>query len=214
MSQFRAVIFDVDGTLLDTREFILQAFEHALQSHNHTPRTRAEIAALIGKGLHETYEILAPEGNSSQLALTHGSFQAKNLQLITAYTTLTEMLDTLKQRDLLLGAWSSRTENLEDSLRLTGIIDYFDVIIDGDQVQHFKPDPEGFYMALEKLAVTPEEAVMVGDAVHDINAGKAAGVGMTIAVTHGFGTKESLVDAGPTHIVHQVSDIPELIVSS
>lgn len=214
MSQFQAIIFDVDGTLLDTREFIFQAFEHTLQTHNHTHITRAEIAALIGKGLHEAYEALVPEGDVPKLALAHVAFQSENMQLITGYEALQKMLDDLQRQGLQIGAWSSREENLAASLRLAGILDYFSVIIGGGHVRRFKPDPEGLHIALERLTVSPEHAIMVGDAVHDINAGRAAHVGMTIAITHGFGAHHDLESVHPTHIVHRLSDIPPLIASA
>ena len=77
----RAVLFDVDGTLLDTTEFIYQGFDHALTLANLRPRTRAEYATVMGKSLAATYELLVPGCDAEALCEVHRSWQDRNLHL-------------------------------------------------------------------------------------------------------------------------------------
>lgn len=82
MRRSEAAIFDVDGMLLDTREFIFQAYEHALALHGHTIPNRAAIAAQVGRSLPDCYRALAPNGKIAELCLTHNNFQAGHMELI------------------------------------------------------------------------------------------------------------------------------------
>lgn len=206
-----AAVFDVDGMLLDTREFIFQAYEYTLARHGHEVPDRAVIARQIGRSLPYCYETFAPNGELAVLCNTHHEFQSDQLHLVTPYEGLVEMLDTLQESGIKLGAFSSRKGNLIPSLENAGILHYFGVVIQGDDVVKHKPHPEGLLKALATLAVEPPRASMLGDAAVDIEAGKAAGVALTIGVTHGFGTREDLEAAGPDFIIDDLQSIPSLL---
>lgn len=210
--EIEAAIFDVDGMILDTREFIFQAYEHTLHHHGHTVPERQVIAKQIGRSLPDCYEAFAPDGELDMLCDTHHEFQANKLHLISPYEGLVEMLDTLQADGIKIGAFSSRKGNLIPSLENAGILHYFGVVVQGDEVKHHKPHPEGLLKALGVLGVEPSHAAMLGDAAVDIEAGKAAKVAMTIGITHGFGTPEELEAAKPDHIVHDLSSIARLLV--
>lgn len=207
-----AAIFDVDGMLLDTREFIFQAYEYTLASHGHEVPDRSVIARQIGRSLPDCYEAFAPEGELITLCDTHHEFQSEQLHLITPYEGLVEMLDTLQQNRIKLGAFSSRKGNLIPSLKNAGVLNYFGVVVQGSDVLRHKPHPEGLLKALAALAVEPSRASMSGDAVVDIEAGKAAGVALTIGITHGFGTREDLETAKPDFVVDDLQSIPPLLL--
>ncbi len=78
---------------------------------------------------------------------------------------------------------------------------------------HHKPHPEGLFKALAGLEVELERAAMIGDAGVDILAGKAAGVSLTIGITHGFGTQQELEAAKPDHIAHSIPEIIPLLLA-
>ena len=213
-AELQAAIFDVDGTLLDTREFLMQAFEYTLATHGCEVPGRDVIAKHIGRALVECYAALAPGLPYEPLKDTHSDFQHGSLALVARYDGLVEMLEALRQGNVRLGVFSSRYGNLIPSLEQAGVRDMFDVVVDGKQVSRHKPDPEGVLLALGHLSVPPDQAAMIGDAPVDIAAGKAAGVKLTIALTHGFGTRDDLEAARPDYIVNGLHELPTLLLGS
>lgn len=210
-SKIRAVIFDVDGTLVDTSDFIFEAYEHALAKHA-SPRTRKDIASQIGKRLEDCYAFLAPDDDHEQLMETHRIFQEENIGLVKAFEFCEAMLKTLQSQGLRLALYTSRTKHVEASLETAGIDpNLFEVILNGAMVSKGKPDPEGVHVILEKLELKPKEAVMVGDAAVDILLGKNAGLAQTIGITHGFGTREEIESAKPDVIIDSLQALPSAI---
>lgn len=209
-----AVIFDVDGTLLNSADFIIGAYEHVLTLHGHPVPDKAVIASYIGQSLPACYEALAPGGDFEVMRIAHREFQSSRLGLITAYDGVQRMMTNLKQAKVKLGVFSSRYGSLIPSLEQTGIMEHLDVVVGGDEVSQPKPNPEGILLALGKLSVEPEKAAMVGDAVVDIEAGKRAGVAITIAVTHGFGLIKDLIAAQPNYIARSLSEIAPIVLES
>lgn len=210
-----AVVFDVDGMLLDTREFIFSAYEDTLLRAGHAVPSRDIISKEIGKSLEACYLSFAPDGDITALCLAHDTFQntPEKIQLITAYPGVHEMLQQLKDAGLHLAVFSSRKLTLTASLEHAGIADFFEIIVQGDEVTHHKPHPEGLFKALAGLGVKPDHAVMIGDAAVDILAGKAASVAKTIGITHGFGTEQELKATKPDHLVANPAQITQLLLS-
>ncbi len=196
------VIFDVDGTLLDTSEFIYQAYEHTLKEHGVPLQNRAVVGSIIGRKLEDCYAFLAPDTATDVLSATHRAFQDKNTTLVRPFEYCDEMLEALKKAGKKLAICTSRSRNIEESLAAGGIDPaLFDYIVSAGMVQKAKPDPEGIMLAMQKLEVNPEYAVFVGDADVDMLAGRAAGVAITVGVTHGFGTRQALEAAEADHII-------------
>ncbi len=208
----KAVVFDVDGTLLDTREFIAQAFEHSLRERGYEVPARDDVvAAATGRTLTDGYQILAPNGDIIALRDSHEKFQLGRFDLVTAYTGLNDVLATLRGRGILIGACSIRGKMIHTMLEHVQVLAHFDAVIDSSNVVKHKPHPEGVLKVLELLNVKAENAVMIGDTSSDIEAGKAAGCSLTIAITHGLGTLESLEESGADHVVTSLPDILPLI---
>jgi phosphoglycolate phosphatase len=210
MSRIEAAVFDVDGTIVDTSEFIIQAHAHTLAHHGLPERTREEIASQVGKKLEDGYAFLAPGGEVAKLLEVHRSFQAENPHLIKPFEHANDALSKIhSSREL--GIYSAR-KHIGTSLEIAGIDkSLFSVIVDGTMYEKGKPDPEGLLLALGKLGVIASKAVMIGDAAVDIQAGKAAGVRATIAITHGFGTREELESASPDYIIDSLDVLPGLL---
>jgi HAD superfamily hydrolase (TIGR01549 family) len=215
MNKITAAVFDVDGMLLDTREFIFQAYESTLQKYGHDVPDRQTMSKQIGRSLQDCYVAFAPNGDITALCKDHDAFQntPEKIGLITAYPGVHEMLQTLKDKGIKLAVFSSRKLTLVSSLQQAGIADFFEVIVQGDEVTHHKPHPEGLFKALAGLEVKPANAAMIGDAAVDILAGKAAKVAKTIGITHGFGTSEELEGAKPDHIVASAAEVTPLLLA-
>lgn len=208
MTKIEAVIFDADGTLLDTREFIFQALERTLGHHGHAVPSRDVFTSHMGAHLIDMYMALAPDGDVAKLVEHHRELHREELlYLVAAYEGLHELLQHIREHGAKLGICTNRGEGARDLLRQIGILQDFDTVVTADDVKKHKPDPEGLLQALAHIDVAPQHAVMVGDTTADIGAGKAAGVAYTIGLTHGFSTASILRDAGADYVVDHLDGV-------
>lgn len=207
LNQIKAIIFDIDGTLLDTREFILQSFEHALSAKNYPIPNRAIMRQAIGLPLDECYRIFTKQNETNDLCDLHREFQKNNYHLVTLYPHTKEVLIFLREElNLKTAVWSTRKLTLKESLERMEIIDLFDCIYSGDNVGKLKPHPEGMLSIMNELNLQPDQCAYIGDTVVDMQAGKNAQAKLTVGITHGFGTAEELEKAGADLIVHSLND--------
>ncbi len=206
LDSLRAILFDLDGTLLDTFDFIYGAFEHTFATHGIAPLDRRVISQLMGGPLPEVYATMAPGFDTVILTETHRSFQLANIHLVSLFPQTIEVLEELRRRHLKIAAITTRSLRTSvRSLEATGIAHYFDVIISAEDVLRVKPDPEPLFKALDLMGVKPEEAVMVGDTTADIQAGKNAGT-KTVAALYGFGGERLLV-LEPDYAIRELKEL-------
>jgi pyrophosphatase PpaX len=202
----RAVLFDVDGTLLDTFDFIYGAFEHAFAVHGVPPLTREQISDLMGGPLEEVYATMAAEFDAKELSETHRTFQSNNLGLARLFPSTVEVLDALKAKGLKIAAVTTRSKRTSvRSLESTGIAHYFDLVISGEDVTRLKPDAEPILKALDHFSIERNCAIMVGDTHADIEAGKNASV-RTVAALYGFGG-ERLLALNPNYVIRDLKEL-------
>jgi pyrophosphatase PpaX len=210
MHPLRAALFDIDGTVQDTSEFIFRAFEHVFEHYACTTGTRDALRPLIGLPLQEIYARFLPGVSIDTLRDMHNGFQSLNLNLIGKYDGIEDILKTFKESGLSIAAVSSRKrESLEESLTHSNIIHYFDTIIGPYDTPHHKPHPAPALLALERLGARPDEAIMIGDSYIDIETGKNAGT-HTMRVTYGF-NQENIDNPMPDYIAHTPQEILQCI---
>ena len=207
----RAVLFDVDGTLLDTSEFIYGGFEHALAAHGLPVPDRAALAAVIGPPLALCYQLLVPAGDLASLIASHRAWQLDNLELCRPFPGAVAVLRELRAAGLRLAAVTNRSRvSAHRSADLTGLTPYLDLLLAAEDVARQKPDPEPLLLALDRLGVAASEAVMVGDTYADILAGRAASV-RTVGVTHGFhGT--AVAEHAPDALIDSLGELLALVL--
>ncbi len=212
MKGVRALLLDVDGTVLDTREFILQAAEHALHANGYDPVSRERIAQAVGLSFDDFYYHILGRRDVDVLPLqsSHRVFQLERLDLSSPFPNSLKTLTELKSRGYKLAAITNRRRStLLPTLEKDGLVSLFDEIIAADDAPEIKPSPTQLIMALERFQMVPEEAVMIGDTDIDIAAGKAAEV-RTIRVWYGFmGPKKPAVPAD-FNIETDISELLEL----
>ena len=202
----RAVIFDLDGTLVDSEELVLGAFQHVLNKHGQVYDVAA-VKTHVGRLLEHTYMTLVPGHDPKKLADLHRDWQIDKKHLFKGFEGTDEFLEQLRKSGLKLGAYTSASRLRTDAmLDVTGLDKYLSVIVCGDEVTNPKPHQEGVERVAEVLQVNLDEVVFVGDAEHDILSGKNAGV-ITVGITHGFGTKESLTSAGADYMVNNLHEL-------
>lgn len=199
MHNTRIIILDFDGTLGDTAAVIVKTMQATIKELGLPSRTDKECAAMIGLRLIEIPPALFPGcGVDGDLyaATYRRLFHEFNTEgAVELYPHVMETLVELKQRGYILTIASSRSHTslaeYVENLKLSNIISY---IIGAEDVINAKPDPEPVNRTLEKFGFKPEEAVVVGDTVFDIDMGRNAGT-RTCGVTYGNGSRESLSDA-------------------
>lgn len=202
----RTLLFDIDGTLLDTQEFILQATEYTLTQFGFPVPPRTILTKNVGKPFPEYYQVLTEQTDVSDLITTHRNFQLEHLNLSAPFPNTIETLTALKSRGYRCATVSTRAKiTTLETLELANIKEFFDVCISGDDAPTHKPNPAPLFLALEQLSASPAQAVMIGDSHLDVQAGKNAGT-KTIRVSYGFHT-DYIDDPKPDAVIHNIHEL-------
>ncbi len=207
------VLFDLDGTLIDSIELIMNAARHAFATRNGPTPTDDEFMSGIGQPLLTQFgPYVQSPAEMEHLITEYRTYQLANHdRLTTLYDGVAEVVQTLRTHGHRLGIVTSKMDAIaRRSLRHVGLEDDFDVVVGCDATQRHKPHPEPVSFALERLGSTSDEAVFIGDSPFDILAGNGAGV-RTIAVTWGAFSRDTLTAADPSYVVERPHDIPPLI---
>jgi pyrophosphatase PpaX len=208
-----AILFDVDGTLLDTRAYILGAYRVTCDTHKVAYPGDEFIENNVGRKLEDVYLEFAPANLLPILIATHRAFQRGNVDLVRPFAGVRDVLERLRVERIGLGAITSRSKLTSGpTLQVNGLLQYFNILVSAEDVPKLKPDPEPLRFALEALtAVRPwanETAVMVGDSVFDVQAAKAFGI-PAVAVTYGIPGLRVL-DSGPDAAVASFTELLDL----
>ncbi|MBF0328778.1 MAG: HAD-IA family hydrolase [Nitrospirae bacterium] len=198
MLKTKLIIFDLDGTLVDTSVDICNAINYAVEPLNVQPVSIEETKFLVGEGITKLFEklLLQKNKNSSCVELVERFSEYYSAHLIdfsVPYAGAVETLESLSgfRKAVVSNKRESFTLRIMNELNLSR---FFEVIVGGDTVSSKKPSPEPLNYVLSKLRILPDEAVIVGDSNYDIDAGKDAGMG-TVGVTYGFRSIDYLQDA-------------------
>ena len=211
MLMFKAVIFDWDGTLADTRKAVVQSFQKVLTEAGCSVSDEFILRRMgIGtkKTILEAYrecnlridvstlEKLVKEKIETQVALTN---------IVSLFDGVTELLEELHGKTMIGLATMSGRKVVAKLLSEKKIRDYFDVVVSADDIEHPKPDPEIFLFSAAELDVAPEDCVVVEDSVFGVKAAKAAKM-RCIAVPTGAYSREELLKEKPELIVGSLAE--------
>lgn len=207
-----AVLFDLDGTLVDSIALLLASMRHTFHGRVRQP-TDAEWIEGIGTPLpKQLTPYVESDEDRERLVNRYRTFQMENHdKLMARYEGVIDTLALLYQRGHPMGIVTSKGNSMmERGLKFIGADDYIEVAIGYDSVHIHKPDPYPVKAALEKLEYGADEAVFVGDSPHDVKSGNAAGV-ITIAALWGPFTKSQLAPFNPTHFLDDIKQLPPLL---
>lgn len=205
------IIFDLDGTLVDSGMDITNALNYAITPYGFKPLTVEDTIKMVGEGLTRLIEKILGDNNASIKDDVLDRFIKYYSEHLTDFTkpypgvakTL-EMLGRYKKAVI-----SNKRESLSKKLlEQLGLIKSFDVVLGSDSVSEKKPSPAPVKKVLELLGIEPHRAIIVGDSDFDIQAGKSAGL-ITVAVTYGFRDRETLKDAD--FIIDSIGELLTLI---
>jgi phosphoglycolate phosphatase len=215
----RAVIFDLDGTLVDTAPDLMAATNHVLHSLGRRAITMEEVRAFVGHGARKLIERgCAATGGMPDAAEMERQFQSflayysANIASAgsKAFPGVVSLLETCARRGIRAGVCTNKLEGL--SVRLLDALDlsrHFGCVIGPDTIGIAKPDPAPYREAARRLGVDPAETIMVGDSETDILTARASGVPV-IAVPFGY-TPEPVQAYGPDHVVSHFDEIWPLL---
>jgi len=208
------IIFDLDGTLVDSSIDICHALNYALEGMNVPPITVRETISIIGEGITRLFEKIIETHNipADKDFLIRRFLDHYGAHLVDNTTVYSGVEDTLKSLNGCRKAVISnkREDFSERVLELLGMRKYFDLVVGSDTTAERKPSPVPIQYVLSRFETRPEEAIIVGDSNYDIEAGKAAGV-RTIAVTYGYRPLSML--QGADYIVSTMPEILKILKS-
>lgn len=205
----KAILFDIDGTILNTHEYIYQAFQHSLSKHDKS-LAREELQFIMGKPLEECYRILTSLENVTDLMQTHKQFQLDNPHLAVPFDNTISTLETIHGHGIQIAAVTNRArKSVLETLERSALMPYFDQVVAVEDVVNPKPEPEGIQKILTYFEVDPAHAMMVGDSDVDVIAGKNAGV-KTVGVTYGF-HREKIKEVEPDFVIEDIKEIISIL---
>lgn len=207
------ILFDLDGTLIDSIELILSSMRFAFTKLGRACPTDEEWRAGIGIPLFRVMQqYAAEEADQRALLVAYREHQIANHdRLIRCYDHVIDVVETLRREGHQTGVVTSKGEWLAmKGLALVGLASAMDTIVGADSSTRHKPDPEPVRVALDRLGTAPENALYVGDSVHDLMAGRAAGV-RTAAALWGAFKRADMEPGEPDFWLSSIRDLPALV---
>lgn len=207
----KAVLFDFDGTLMNTNDLIFESYGYAFRQVLGRDVTDEEIHNMYGKPL---YSSLAKYGDKQdEIYRVYREYNEKNHdRLVKFFDGAAEGVRILHENGYKLAVVTSKREvTLKRGIKLLGLEDCFDVLITPADTDKHKPDPTPVLVACERLGVKPGESVMVGDSVFDLQCGKGAGTKLA-AVTYST-TFDALKEYHPEYVVDTLAELADIIIN-
>ncbi|TLM78524.1 MAG: HAD family hydrolase [Actinobacteria bacterium] len=207
----QAVLFDLDGTLIDSVGLILASFRYATETVLGVEMSDEDLLRNVGMPLRPQMEILAPGRADELVAVYREHNNAHHDAMLKGYEGVPEVLDELRGRGLSLAVVTSKgTPLMMRGLDRFGLTGRFDVLVSMDDVTAHKPDPAPLLYAAERLGVAPSQCAYVGDSPHDVVAARAAGM-LAVGALWGAFPPERVREAGPDLTADDIREVPALL---
>ena len=208
-----ALLFDLDGTLIDSIELILNSARYAFEGFEGRAPTDDEWRALIGRPLTDSFrEFVSHEPEVERLVGRYREYQLEHHdRLVRAYDGVIDVIRGLAAAGHPMALVTSKADWLaERALKHVGLADEIRVIVGCDSCTRHKPHPEPVENALALLRAGPADAMFVGDSPHDVESGRAAGV-YTVGVSWGAFTREEMLRSGADLVIDDIAALPAAV---
>ena len=177
-NKYTTVIFDFDGTLVDTNEVVYQSWQHTYRQLRGCEGDEETILNTFGEPVAVSAAKLFPDYAVEEVLNVYRSYQYDYFEkTVKLFPGMKELLVTLKQKGYKTGLTTSRLRNTTyKGLKKFELEQYFDAIVTADECKRHKPDPEPVLMTLERIGSDPQESIMVGDSRYDMLCAVNAGI--------------------------------------
>ncbi|MDR2957723.1 MAG: HAD-IA family hydrolase [Coriobacteriales bacterium] len=210
--QYRALLFDLDGTVLDTRELILASYHYACDQVLGFRLPDEPLLEMIGVPLPEQMYKLTPPKHAEAMVLAYREHNAlAHNSLIEYFPGTHEALSALTSAGWpMVIVTSKRNDSALQGLKCFDLDKYFELIVGYNDTDRHKPEPDPLLFAANQLGVLPEECIYIGDSPYDMQAARAAGC-LAIGAEWGFFDRDRLLEAGAEILVPEISKLAAII---
>jgi phosphoglycolate phosphatase len=213
LDTIKALLFDFEGTLVDFQWKLSAAIEEALETLEKMGFTKDRISSrkystLMTEAMQAATEIgLAPEQVREKIGSVYDRYDEDALARWALRPHVKDFLREVRAKGVRTALVSNiGTKTLAAALTKLGLTGFFDVVICRNDVQNPKPDPEMLNLALERLGISKESSMLLGDSLDDVHAAKTAGIGILI-ISDGENTREDIIAAKPDHLVQGYEEL-------
>jgi pyrophosphatase PpaX len=206
--RFPVVLFDLDGTVIDSGAIILASMRHAAKEVlGVEPRDEELMAAVGGPGLEAQMHALAPD-RVEELVTVYRAHNEPLHEGLVCCPGIDDVLVRLKDEGRRLGiVTAKRRKTVELAFAQVPIAHLFETVVGGDETERHKPDPQPLLLALERMDAKPADSAYVGDAPFDVQAAKAAGIFSVAVAWGGIHARERLEQERPDAIVDTAEEL-------
>lgn len=206
------VLFDLDGTIIDTNELIISSFMHVLEKHVQPPLTREVIIPKMGMTLEQQLQFFSGSEDVTHFHQAYRTYNdAHHDEMVQPFPHVLEVIKELDRRGITMGVVTTKNKpGTFRVLEMFGLDKYMKAIVTVMDVEHPKPHPEPVLMAIKQLGADPEATLMVGDSPVDIQSAKAAGA-RSAGVAWSLKGEKVLREYNPDYILHDMTDLYSLV---
>lgn len=212
------LLFDLDGTLINSIPGIQKALNLMLSEHNLRRVTADEVASFVGNGpkvlVERTFKAVDPTGkwdSEKEKRLFYSHYVSTSLTGSVLYDNVLETLQFLKDKNYPMAICTNKPQRA--TLRILfflGLTDFFETVIGGDLLPFSKPHPEHLHYALRLINLKDRSAIMIGDSITDKKAAKAAKLPF-VAVSYGYGQPKDLEDSD--FLIHSIEELKTILAA-
>lgn len=208
----KAILFDLDGTLVNTNHLIFNSFRQAFSElMSHRVLSDEEIMDCIGPTLHQTGEKYFQDNAEQFVHCYRKYYQQDHDEMIEAFPGIVGMLQMLQEMGLKLVIVTSKKRDMAiKGLSYLNLLSFFDLIVSSDDVTNPKPHQEPIQRVLDYYHFSVDECLMVGDNSHDIECAHAAGV-RSVAVGWAMRGSDYLKTYHPTYIINEAKELVDIV---
>ncbi|MEG0855180.1 MAG: HAD-IA family hydrolase [Terrisporobacter sp.] len=212
---YNTLIFDLDGTLLNSLDDLANSVNYALEKLNLPTRSNEDIQSFVGNGIEKLIELSIPEKTSydkfAKCLFLFKNNYSKNMMVLTKpYDGIIDLLKYLKEKNYKIAIVSNKFQEGVTDLNNHYFSEYIQVAIGKSPDRRKKPYPDAVFTAIDELGVSIENCLYIGDSEVDIQTAKNTNL-KSVGVTWGFRDKESLKNLGADYIIDTPEDLLSII---